>query len=38
MTVELGGVTHSAGTTFCNQAPVTAAREAAISLRLTYVP
>lgn len=38
MTVQLEGVVHDAATTFCDQAPVAAARQTAIALREEYVP
>lgn len=38
MTVQLDGIVHDAATTFCDQAPVAAARQTAIALRKEYVP
>lgn len=36
MELVLDGVTHDAGTTFCDQAPVAAARQVAVDLRMQY--
>lgn len=38
MTTEVDGVTHDASTTFCDQAPIAAARQMAMDLAETYVP
>lgn len=38
MTVVVDGVTHDGGTTFCDQAPIAAARETALGLAQTYAP
>jgi hypothetical protein len=38
MTAVVDGVTHDVGTTFCDQAPISAARQTAMDLAQTYVP